>query len=520
MIGKYFKIILFVLVYTVTLESGSSAFEGKRDNVYNAIMGRMLDASVSGDGTIFYVLSEKGIYKTKFFGENWEELEKQSGSGLLRKIASGKNSLYLVSSGGIEVLNVDNERRKLLDQKDLAGIAIFYKKTVEEKMLTWSETSLLLVVNNIVENITPKFIRTPIDSVGWDDGDIILVSRGKVFVSSDHGEKWSKRTFIRGDEYGDVEENEEVTLPPVYIDYSSFFGKSIIITREAIFLKRNKSMSFERVDTRGLPSTSVKYAVQCKGYIFAATDRKVFKYDRNLKSWKMVLQQETSGGDIVFLEVQDNSIWVGGERSICVLRINDDEKSICSIVTEIFGPTVTETQKMAIEYAEVSPEKIKKWREGAKWKALLPKLSVGFSESIDDKSEIYTSATKSYVMIGPKEVDNDWDIDLTWDLSDLVWNDAQTAIDVRSKLMVQLRDEILEDVTRLYFERKKLIARVNEIKRNTEDVKTLRTILFDKMLRLEELTAYLDALTGGKFSSINGDSALLLKNKKGVICQG
>ena len=164
--------------------------------------------------------------------------------------------------------------------------------------------------------------------------------------------------------------------------------------------------------------------------------------------------------------------------------------------------TVKDVQKIAIAYAEVSPGKIKRWRERARWKAVLPKLSVNFSESIDDNVEIYKSSTTSYSVIGPKEKDNDWGVGLSWDLSDLVWNDVQTSIDVRSKLMVQLRDEILEDVTRIYFERKRIISEIKEIKANIaeHEESDSQGILSEKTLRIEELTAYLDALTGGAFS--------------------
>ena len=133
---------------------------------------------------------------------------------------------------------------------------------------------------------------------------------------------------------------------------------------------------------------------------------------------------------------------------------------------------------------------------------MLPKLTVNFSESIDENVELYKSATTSYSIIGPKEKDKDWGVGLNWDLSDLVWNDAQTSIDVRSKLMVQLRDEILEDVTRIYFERKRLVNEVKETEAKITDDggPETRGVLSEKALRIEELTAYLDALTGGAFS--------------------
>jgi len=55
--------------------------------------------------------------------------------------------------------------------------------------------------------------------------------------------------------------------------------------------------------------------------------------------------------------------------------------------------------------------------------------------------------------------------------------------------MVQLREDILEEVTRLYFERKKLIREVS-----------IGNASMEKTFRVEELTAYIDAYTGGEFS--------------------
>ena len=90
-------------------------------------------------------------------------------------------------------------------------------------------------------------------------------------------------------------------------------------------------------------------------------------------------------------------------------------------ISEQFGkyPSIKKVQEMTIEYAEVSPEKIKSWRRGAAWKAILPRLSVDYSRSIDENIEIYKSASTSYIVNGPREVDNDWGVDLSWDLSDL-----------------------------------------------------------------------------------------------------
>ncbi len=60
--------------------------------------------------------------------------------------------------------------------------------------------------------------------------------------------------------------------------------------------------------------------------------------------------------------------------------------------------------------------------------------------------------------------------------------------------MVQLRDDILDEVTKLYFERLRVKIEISNL--DIIDVKKR----LEKELRLQELTASIDALTGGYFS--------------------
>jgi hypothetical protein len=61
--------------------------------------------------------------------------------------------------------------------------------------------------------------------------------------------------------------------------------------------------------------------------------------------------------------------------------------------------------------------------------------------------------------------------------------------------IVKLRDKVLDEVTRLYFDRRRL--QVDLLLNPPSDMKKL----IDDELRLQELTANIDALTGGQFSA-------------------
>jgi len=60
--------------------------------------------------------------------------------------------------------------------------------------------------------------------------------------------------------------------------------------------------------------------------------------------------------------------------------------------------------------------------------------------------------------------------------------------------MVQLRDDILDEVTKLYFERLRVKMELDNL--SIED----RKKRWEKELRLKELTASIDAMTAGFFS--------------------
>lgn len=158
------------------------------------------------------------------------------------------------------------------------------------------------------------------------------------------------------------------------------------------------------------------------------------------------------------------------------------------------GTSIQKVQQAAIRYAEVSPTKIQRWRQLARWRALIPKFKLGLDR--DEKANVVSSTRKGVTQftVGPERQNLSLDFDVTWDLGDLFWSPDQNSIDVRSRLMVILRQNILQEVTRLYFRRQRLMA---EFQHQPSDDPIL---LSERQLRLEELAAQLDALTGGWYT--------------------
>ena len=233
-------------------------------------------------------------------------------------------------------------------------------------------------------------------------------------------------------------------------------------TKGVFYLKNNYWMPLYK----GLETTLIQALAQdSQGTLYAATDSGIFfmPYEKTLA--------------LMYSSQPDNKTRLESDR----LNLDNFEQE----------PTIRDVQRLAIDYAEVSPDKIKQWRSGAQRRAILPTLSVGLDRSATDYLHWDTGPNPDKLMKGRDFMD--WDLTLSWDLGDIIWNPDQTSIDSRSKLMVELREDLMDQVTRLYFERRRLQM---EMVSASAD----QALRIDQEMRLAELTALIDALTGGQFS--------------------
>jgi hypothetical protein len=160
-------------------------------------------------------------------------------------------------------------------------------------------------------------------------------------------------------------------------------------------------------------------------------------------------------------------------------------------------PSVREIQKRAIRYANVGNGKISRWHWGSRLRAFVPRFTFGRDFSLSENIDIDRGSTNEpdRFIRGPEDIDHGWDMGLTWELGDFLYSTAQASIDSRAKALVELRDSILNEVTRVYFERRRVLAEMVFSGPEMTPEENLNL-----SLRLEELTAQIDALTDGFLS--------------------
>ena len=225
-------------------------------------------------------------------------------------------------------------------------------------------------------------------------------------------------------------------------------------------------------------------------------------------------------------------------------------------------PTWVEVQQAAARWAEVHPDKIAAWRNGASLRAFLPEVDLELGQRRREREDYDTSTSVSYstsndrnrgssqndslntgtefetaytndegqdifeyeqnddyftssdagstedsghgssygedygTSTGYSDSDDDWwGISLDWELGDFLFNNEQLRISREARDLVELRQDVLEQVTLYFFDRR--TARIDMILNPPADAFSR----VEMLLQIQQLDASLDAMTGGYFTN-------------------
>ena len=270
---------------------------------------------------------------------------------------------------------------------------------------------------------------------------------------------------------------------------------------QGVWRSEDRGRSWQALPSVGLGQPVIRHLLAipgASGDLLAATSAGLFLYTAEWHVWRPItLGLPTRDIRRLAWSPGDRTVWAATALGAIPVSLpppvpSSPVPSVRQILPE-FGhePTIEEVQAAAIQYAEVMPEKIARWRARAAWRGLVPTFTLGLDRDLNTTIGSSSSNGKTNFTVGPNDRSVSVDMGFTWNLADLVWNDDQTSIDVRSRLMVQLRGDVLDEVTRLYYERRRLQV---EYALNAVQDPALR---LERQLRLEELAAQIDALTNG-----------------------
>ena len=426
---------------------------------------------------IIYIGTSRGLFKSEDSGSTWRNV--------FKAITPAKNN----------ILSIAVRETQDADVLISAQEGVFLSSDAGR---TWRD------ISNILRN---RAIRA--DAI--NHGGFYAGGEGGLFFTGDRGAHW-ERQLVQGGPGDKAEEpdGEGVDEGPG----ANREVRHIAVNDAHVYAAVDKAIYYSRLGEKvwqGLSGEGIEgfvnYVLPCRKThkIFAATTRGVYEYTQSSQRWEALGRGAVNANvkKISFESDNEEFVWAATDKGLIKLEtawyIAAKRQEVENQLKNIFvmmddEPTHEELQQAAIRYADVSPDKIKRWSSESRYRALFPRVSFGAGRDRSNNSEIYRSATKDYIVVGPDEVSNNLDLSVSWELGDLIWSDDQTNIDVRSRLMVQLRNDILDDLRRAYYERKRLLF---ELAMNPpKDMKSK----FEKELRIQELTSTIDDLTGNYLS--------------------
>jgi len=169
------------------------------------------------------------------------------------------------------------------------------------------------------------------------------------------------------------------------------------------------------------------------------------------------------------------------------------------------GPSVAAVHAAALAYLDLAPAGLRRVEQRARGRGWLPEIRAGARTGRDrardrDHDEVFSSGDIHRLADEHYAHDRGFEADLefVWELDQLAAPDDAIAVSRERRLVIELRDQVLERVNRLYFERLRTAdARAAELEAGKQR---------ELELRMQELTAQLDAWTGGRFSRLLDDS--------------
>lgn len=403
---------------------------------------------------ILYIATSRNFF---MFKDRAKKLFSSPEEEVILTAVKHKEEIYLGTTGGLYTASKDIFNWQKL--KGLDNAAVYYIEPKGEKLYLATDRGVYIIKNR--DNVERVFvIRKDEESEEESESLIAKVIKGDIFenkrmwlgtdkglfVSLDEAKTW-KKVYIEGID----------NLPINYINQTNSDKNVLYIASSKGFFKiKIPAMTSEQI-FEGIYALEINWVeFGSQEEIYVATSKGIFT------NFLLSPHQDFEGEGL-----QD---------------FLDDSKIESNLTSE---PSIEEIQKAALEYNEVHPDKIKKWRNGLKTRAFFPEVSLDYDKTVT------TALGASYdrVQVGPP----DWGINFKWDVADLVWNTYENDVDTRSRLNTQLRLDILDEINRVYFERLRLSREITTQTLSEEDN-------FQKDLRLKELTAILDGYTGGYFS--------------------
>ncbi|MDP3940442.1 MAG: hypothetical protein Q8R92_20190 [Deltaproteobacteria bacterium] len=172
-------------------------------------------------------------------------------------------------------------------------------------------------------------------------------------------------------------------------------------------------------------------------------------------------------------------------------------------------PDIASVRREALRAASLEPDRIRRNFRGVRYRALLPDLEISLrrrSFLAREQNQDQSFSTGAIHNLFDNSLDRDRERDYVvaaeWDLGSLLFNPDELDVSEEARRVLTLRDDVLDEVNQIYFERRRSLLALNRLAagRGADGGEQAGGEFEELLIKIEELTARLDAWTEGFFS--------------------
>jgi ligand-binding sensor domain-containing protein len=255
------------------------------------------------------------------------------------------------------------------------------------------------------------------------------------------------------------------------------------------------------------PGAHAQRLVAARGSLWLATDRGLLVAGELAGPWQRAAAPAGSA-DVRALASDAGSVYAAAGDRVLVARPAGPPAGAAStglwrLRTPEGDPPIEHVQRAVLAYLELRPERIRALRQGVGRRGWLPIVSLRLMRAQDedrgtdhDEAFLYGELRRTVDRDSSTARDFETALTFSWDLGDIAYHPEQIDVSREAREVIKLRDDVLDEVTQLYFERRRVLAEL-AARPDAPPAEKLRL-----RLRAAELAAGIDAWTGGWFGRV------------------
>ena len=289
---------------------------------------------------------------------------------------------------------------------------------------------------------------------------------------------------------------ERIVLPPGAgspLDLAPADAGVWILTEHALY--RAGDHQVERAPHSFPAGAEPLRIVAASGQLWLATDRGLYRDATD--GWQPV---GATGVPIAAISASAGFLWAAGARGVWRVALGSAPTGggpTSALRAASSAPEISQLHRVVARAHGLDPARGRRWRERVARRGRLPELELrfGYGGSHDrsgDYDEAYSSGAVRRLHDRDWDRSRDFDVQavLRWDWGDALHHPEEVDVAKEVREWIELRDEILDEVDQLYFERLRVLAERDAL--GADDPARIRL-----EIRAAELSAGLDAWTDG-----------------------